>query len=106
KTLISKNVLDYFSLSSGHIVMELVAPRDFVGKTLFELALPTLRGVNIIPIKYNYLAVTEDGKNFIEKRLNDIPGATDVINEGDVLIVLGPKGNIDKLIYETSMKRD
>ena len=42
----------------------------------------------------------------IEKRLNDMPGANDIINEGDVLILLGPKGNIDKLIYETAVNKD
>lgn len=106
KTLISKNVLEYVNLSSGHIMIELVSPREFVGLTLAKLSLPTRYGVNVIAIKYNYLAVTEDGKNYIEKRLNDMPGASDDINEGDVLILLGPKGNIDKLIYETSVKRD
>ncbi len=106
KTLISKNVLEYVNLSSGHIVIELVVPIEFVGKTLSELSLPTKSGVNVIAIKYNYLAVTEDGKNYIEKRLNDMPGANDVLNEGDVLILLGPKGNIDKLIFETATKRD
>ncbi len=106
KTLISKNILEYVNLSSGHIVIELVAPKEFVGKTLAELSLPSQRGVNVIAMKYNYLAVTEDGKNYIEKKLNDMPGANDVINEGDVMILLGPKGNIDKLIYETSLKRD
>ncbi len=106
KTLISRNILEYINLSSGHIVLELVAPKSFVGKSLVELSLPSKHGVNVIAIKYNYLAVTEDGKNYIEKRLNDLPGANDVVNEGDVLIILGPKGNVDKLIYETSVKRD
>jgi len=106
KTLISRNILEYINLSSGHIVIELVVPKDFVGKTLQELALPSTRGINVIAIKYNYLTVTEDGRNVIEKRLNDMPGANDVVEEGDVLILLGPKGNIDKLIYDTATKRD
>jgi len=106
KTLISKNILEYINLSSGHIVIELIAPRDFVGKTLQELALPTQRGINVIAIKYNYLSVSEDGRNMIEKRLNDMPGANDVVNDGDVLILLGHKGNIDKLIFDTASKKD
>ncbi len=106
KTLISRNVLDYVNLSSGHIVVELIAPKEFVGKPLQDLALPTQRGVNVVAIKYSYLAVTEDGRNVIEKRLNDIPGANDIVNEGDVLILLGPKGNIDRLIYDTAVNKD
>jgi len=104
-TLVSKNILEYVNLSSGHIVIELVAPLEFVGKTLAELALPTYWGLNVVAIKYNYLAVTEDGKNVIEKRLNDMPGASDVVNEGDILILLGPKAKIDRIIYETATRQ-
>lgn len=106
KKLISTNILEYVNLSSGHTMIELIAPPDFVGKSLQELALPLKRGINVIAIKYDYLAVTEDGRNVIENRLNDMPGANDIVNEGDILILLGAKGNIDKLIYDTSVKRD
>ncbi|MDI9529713.1 MAG: TrkA family potassium uptake protein [Candidatus Cloacimonadota bacterium] len=106
KTLISKNILDYVNLSSGHIVVEMIAPPEFVGKTLQELSLPMKRGINVIAIKYNYLSVSEDGKNVIEKRLNDIPGANDIVNEGDVLILLGHKGNIDKLIFDSASGKE
>ena len=107
KTLISRNVLEYINLSSGHIVVEMIAPKRIFRKLpLQELLLPSKRGVNVVAIKYNYLSVTEDGRNVIEKRLNDMPGANDIINEGDVLILLGPKGNIDKLIYETAVNKD
>jgi trk system potassium uptake protein len=106
KTLISKNVREYISLSSGHVVMEMVAPRSYVGKELQELALPTKQGVNIIAIKYNSLSVTEDGRNVVEKKVNDMPGANDLVNEGDVLIMMGPKANVDRLIYETTRNKD
>lgn len=106
KRLISTNILEYTSLSTGHTMIELVAPKEFVGKTLQELALPSKRGINIIAIKYNYLDVTEEGDNVIENRLNEMPGANDLINEGDVLILLGTKGNVDKLIYDTSAKKE
>lgn len=104
KTLISRNVLEYISLSSGHVVMEMTAPREFVGKDLQELSLPTSKGVNIIAIKYNSLSVTEDGRNVVEQVVNDMPGANDTINEGDVLILMGPKSNVDKLIHETTVR--
>ncbi|MBM4403221.1 MAG: TrkA family potassium uptake protein [Candidatus Cloacimonetes bacterium] len=106
KTLISRNILEYVNLSSGHIMMEMVAPRDFVGRTLQDLSMPQNWGVNVIAIRYNFLMVTDDGKNVTEKRLNDMPGANDTISEGDILILLGPKGNIDRLIYETSARKE
>ncbi len=105
KILISKNILEYVNLTSGHIMIELIAPTEFVGKSLQELALPTNRGVNVIAIKYKFLNVTDVGGNIIENRINDMPGANDIIHEGDVLLLLGPKGNIDKLIMDTSKKK-
>ncbi|MFO8144512.1 MAG: TrkA family potassium uptake protein [Candidatus Syntrophosphaera sp.] len=106
KTLVSKNVLEYFNLSSGHSVIELRAPLSFVGKTLQELALPTERSISVIAIKYDHLTVSDEGKNVIEQRLNDMPGANDVINEGDVLILMGQKNKIDDLIYDAANKKD
>lgn len=106
KTLVSKNVLEYFNLSSGHSVIELRAPYSFAGKTLQELALPTERGISVIAIKYDYLTVSDEGKNVIEQRLNDMPGANDVVNEGDVLVLMGQKKNIDELIYDAANRKD
>ncbi|HPT72148.1 MAG TPA: TrkA family potassium uptake protein [Candidatus Cloacimonadota bacterium] len=106
KTLLSRNILEYVNLSSGHIMLEMVAPRSFIGKTLQELSLPMTRGINVIAIKYNKLAVTEEGKNVIERKMNDMPGASDIVNEGDVLILLGPQAKINQLINDTSKERD
>ncbi len=103
-SLISSSVLEYIDLSSGHSVVELVIPDIWVGKTLQQLALPTEKGVNIVAIKYSSQNVTEEGENIIEKRINDMPGANDVVNEDDVLVLIGPKTKIDDLIKETSKK--
>jgi trk system potassium uptake protein len=104
KTLISKNVLEYINLTSGHTMIELIAPPSFAGKTLQELALPTDRGINVVAIKYNSLEISELGSNLVEQRINDMPGANDVVREGDILILLGPKGNIDKLVRDFATK--
>ncbi|HOV17348.1 MAG TPA: TrkA family potassium uptake protein [Candidatus Cloacimonadota bacterium] len=106
KSLISKNILEYINLTSGHIMIELIAPPQFVGKTLQELALPTERGINVVAIKYNNLNITEDGDKTVEVKINDLPGANDVVRQGDILILLGPKGSIDKLIKDTSSETD
>ena len=104
--LISRNILEYTDISSEHLLTRLIAPSEFVGKSLQELALPASRGVNVVAIRYNFLSVTEDGRNVIEKKLNDMPGANDIINEGDELILLGARGNIDKLILELDTKKE
>lgn len=103
-SLISSSVLEYIDLSSGHSVVELVVPDSWAGKTLQQLALPTERGINIVAIKGTEHSVTEEGENIIKKKINDMPGANDVINEEDVMVLIGPKAKINDLINETSKK--
>lgn len=103
-SLISSSVMGYVDLSSGHSVVELIVPDEWVGKTLQQLALPTEKGVNIIAIKFTTQNVTDEGENVIKKEINDMPGANDVIHEEDVMVLIGPKNRIDDLIEETSKK--
>jgi len=103
-TLLSSSVLEYIDLSSGHSIVELIVPDSWVGKTLQQLALPTEKGVNIIAIKYTAQNVTEEGENILEKRINDLPGANDIVQDGDVLVLIGPKSRINNLIEEAEKK--
>jgi trk system potassium uptake protein TrkA len=101
-SLLSKSVVEYFDLSSGHSVVEMIVPEEWVGRTLQQLALPTERGVNVVAIRYTTHVVTDDGENKIETRINDMPGANDVLKQGDVMILIGSKANVNALINETS----
>lgn len=76
RSLISHNVLDYIELSEEYGILEVPAPRSWVGKTLRELNVRAKLGVNIIAI--------ESGK-----KINVAPGAEYVIQPEDNLVVLG-----------------
>lgn len=74
--LCSSNILDYIELSPDYSIMEVSAISEWHGKTLRELNMRSKYGINLMAIK----------------RGNDInlsPMADDVINEGDVLVVIG-----------------
>jgi trk system potassium uptake protein TrkA len=101
-TLLSPNVLNYVNLSSGHCIAELAVPDVYLGKTLQQLNLPNEKNIHVVAIKYTEMRVTEEGENMIETKVNDLPGANDVIKEGDVLILLGPTSNISGLIKEVT----
>ncbi len=84
------------SITAGHSLAEVTAPQQFVGKTLQELDLRNTYGVNVVAIK-----ATEDGgtgRNRVS--LNDLPAGTDIIEEGDVLVVVGSDENIQVLQQE------
>lgn len=82
--LISSNVLDYIEFAPEYSIVEIIAARDMVGKSLAQLEFRSKFGVNVMAIKRG-------------KELNITPGANDKILEGDVLIVMGRNEDLDKL---------
>ncbi len=85
--MISNNVLDYLELSDQHSIVEIVANEKLHGHSLLELDIRAKYGINIVAIK----------------RHNDIivsPLASEVIYEGDILIVIGAAQDIDRFESE------
>ncbi len=101
-TLISPNVLRYEKMTSGHCLAEITVPRDYVGKSLQELNLPNEKKVHVIAVKYRDESVTEEGDNIVEEKINNLPGANTILNEDDVLVLIGAVGNINSLVKDVS----
>lgn len=82
--LVSKNIMDQINLSPDYSIIELLAPERFTGKTLAEGAIRGKYGVTVLAIR----------------RGNDViisPGAKQVIEEGDVLVVVGRNERLKEL---------
>lgn len=80
----SSSVLDYLELSHEHSIVEVIAGQKMNGKTLIDLDVRANFGVNIVAIK--------KGGN-----INVSPRADQVVNSGDILIVIGSDKDIDRL---------
>ena len=76
RSLSSHNVLDYIELSEEYGILEVPAPKSWVGRSLKELNVRAKLGVNIIAV--------ESGKT-----TNVSPSADYKIQAGDVMVVLG-----------------
>ena len=76
RSLSSHNVLDYIELSEEYGILEVPAPRSWVGKTILELNVRAKLGINIIAIKN-------------DQTTNVSPSASYKIMAGDVMVVLG-----------------
>lgn len=74
--LCASNILDYIELSPDYSIMEVSAINDWQGKTLRELNMRSKYGINVMAIKKG-------------NEINISPGADDVINGDDVLVVIG-----------------
>jgi trk system potassium uptake protein TrkA len=95
--LISPRLLDYIELAEGHSLVQIAAPKKFHGKTIQELDVRRVFGVNIVAVKKRVEVAQEEGEPVLEERLVDIPLPTDVIEAGDVLVVVGRDEDIGRL---------
>jgi trk system potassium uptake protein TrkA len=84
-------------LTTNHSLAEVKAKPEFVGKTLIELDLRNRAGVNIVAIKSREVTTGPEGPEKVEMHVNDLPHADDVIQEGDILVVIGADEKIADL---------
>ncbi len=84
KNLLSPNLLDYIELSREHSIAEITAPQQLVGKSLRQLDLRNRCGVNVIALRRG-------------TRTNLAPRADDVLQEGDILVLVGTNEGLSKL---------
>ncbi len=84
KSLASRNALDYIELSEECGIIELPAPKTWVGKGLRELNVRARLGLNILAIRSG-------------NRLNVSPAPDYPIRETDILVVLGYNSALEKV---------
>ena len=82
RSLSSHNVLDYIELSEDYGILEVPAPKSWIGKTILELNVRAKLGVNIIAVEN-------------EKTTNVSPSANYRIEAGDIMVVLGDNKALD-----------
>lgn len=95
-SLVVPNVLDVIELSGDYSIIEVPAPAEFVGRTLRDIGLRARFGLTTIAIKH----LTDAG---VPASTNIAPGPDDVVQEGDVLSLLGSNDKIGQL--DKTLKR-
>lgn len=82
--LVANNLVDYIDLSPDYSVLEMAVGSEMHGRSLKELALRNKYGVNVVAIKR--------GDN-----INMAPRADDVIQPGDIMVLIGSHDGLRKL---------
>ncbi|MBL7072908.1 MAG: TrkA family potassium uptake protein [Candidatus Omnitrophica bacterium] len=93
---VSDTVLDHIGLSENSSVIEIIAPKEFVGKTLRDLEIRAEYGLNVIAIKKKK-RITRKGSESEKEIVNVNPQAEDVVAKGDILVVFGENDKISGL---------
>lgn len=83
-SLVTGSMVDYIELSPEYTIMELAAPESLHGMSIRDLNLRARFGINV-------LAVKSGGE------INAAPHASDTINPGDILVLLGSNDGVRRL---------
>jgi len=89
--LVSSNVLDYLESRDKHSLVEIAVNQSFAGKTIIELDVRARYGLNIVAIRRNHDMIVS-------------PQASEVILEGDILVVIGSNQDITR--FERKMLQE
>ena len=80
------NMVDFLPFMEGYSIVELVCPKNFIGKTLKTLSLTHKYGVQVIAIRDPQEPTPKIGN------IADV-----ILQEDDVLFLIGPNEALDKL---------
>lgn len=92
--LVSPKVLDYLELAPGYSVEEVAVPDRFSGMSIKETKIRELHNLNIIGIKKQVNRMIK-GKLKKEDTFNFTPSPGDMIEKGDVLVMIGKEHDLD-----------
>lgn len=93
-------VLQRFNFSAGYSIVELKLGRRFHGKTLVESQIRQNYSLNIIALQKRVPTVNEEGKAAFRIVINDSPLPMDVIEEEDIVVMVGNDKNLDRLFHD------
>ena len=85
--LASANVLDFIELSGDYSIVELNTPASWHGKSIKQLDVRAQYGINILAIR----------DRADRESINISPSANHILNEGDVLVIVGANEDIGKI---------
>jgi trk system potassium uptake protein len=85
--LVSPNLLDYIEISKDYTIVELSVPKQICGLTIKELDPRAKYGCSIVAINKKTGVIIA-------------PTATDIVNEQDIMVIIGTNDHIDEFERE------
>lgn len=99
RSLTASSVIDHIHLDENEAfsMVQVEAPKRFLGKKLGDLKIPARYGVNIVLIKRQVEQTDRKGNKTVKEEVNPVPRADDVINEGDILCIVGRTEDVENI---------
>ena len=92
RTMASPTVMDYVDLGGDEALIEAKVPKRWVGKSLADLHLYRKSGLTVLALER-------------EEPGGTIPSGDTVLQEEDVVVIGGPKKNLDKFLADSDLHR-
>jgi trk system potassium uptake protein TrkA len=93
--LVSPSVLEYLELAPGYSVEEVSVSENLSGLSLEDVKLRSQHNLNVIGIKKQVTRMVK-GRMMKEETFNFTPKPNDVIEKGDVLVMIGREEDLDR----------
>ncbi|MAZ49950.1 MAG: potassium transporter TrkA [Halobacteriovoraceae bacterium] len=98
--IVAPHVLQRYNFAAGYSIVELRLGKKFAGRTLVESQIRQNYSLNIVALQKRVPFITEDGKSSFRVEINDSPLPMDVIDEDDVVVLVGSEKNFNKLFSD------
>lgn len=95
KGILMSGVIDQVTLSTGQTVAQIRPRMDLVGKPLKDAQLRERHRINVIGIQHQRRIIDDAGESHTELDLEPVPDPGHVIEEDDILIVVGFQNQIE-----------
>lgn len=93
--LVSPKVLEYLELAPGYSVEEITVPDKLAGLRLQEARIGEHYRLNVIGIKKQVTRMVK-GRMVKDEIFNFTPAQEDIVEKGDVLVVIGKEEDLDR----------
>jgi len=93
--LISPNVLEYLELAPGYSIEEVSVSEKFSGLSIGESKIRQQHNLNIIGIKKQVTRMVK-GRMMVGESFNFTPSPDEIIEKGDVLVLIGREEDFDR----------
>jgi trk system potassium uptake protein len=97
-------VLQRYNFTAGYSIVEIKLGKTFAGKTLVESQIRHNYSLNIVALQKRVPYITEEGKASYRIAINDSPLPMDVIEEDDIVVLVGADKNFDRLFQDLEEK--
>jgi trk system potassium uptake protein TrkA len=98
--IVAPHVLQRYNFAAGYSIVELRLGKRYAGKTLVESQIRQNYSLNIVALQKKVAFVTEEGKSAFRMEINDSPLPMDIINDDDIVVLVGSEKNFNRLFDE------